>query len=146
MDRDALELSLANELEEIAVAAAEIESFCEARGLAPAVAYAVNLSVDELLTNTISYGYDDDARHLIEVAVRMEGDALVVEIADDGAPFDPSDAPEPDTEASLEDRPIGGLGVFLVRRMMDEVAYRRDAGRNVVTLTKRIAGGAAAQA
>lgn len=140
MDRDALELSLANELEEIAVAAAEIESFCEARGLPPSVAYAVNLSVDELLTNTISYGYDDDARHLIAVAVRMEEDALVVEISDDGAPFDPSDAPEPDTEASLEDRPIGGLGVFLVRQMMDDVAYRREAGRNVVTLTKRIAG------
>ena len=100
------------------------------------MAFALNLSLDELLTNTISYGYDDGDSHRIDVAVRMEGSAIVVEISDDAKPFDPADAPQPDTGAMLEDRPIGGLGVHFVRKMMDGFRYSRSGGRNVVTLTK----------
>ena len=114
----------------------QIEEFCAARDLAPSVAFALNLSLDELLTNTISYGYDDGDSHRIDVAVRMEGSAIVVEISDDAKPFDPADAPRPDTGAAIEDRPIGGLGVHFVREMMDGFRYSRSGGRNIVTLTK----------
>ena len=136
LNREALKISLISDVREIAVAAAQIDEFCAARNLAPAIAYAVNLSVDELLTNTISYGYEDGDRHRIDITVRMDGSVMVVEITDDGMPFDPSGARKPDTEASLEDRPIGGLGVFLVHRMMDSFQYRRSRGHNIVTLTK----------
>ena len=119
--------------------AARIEEFCAARDLAPAVAFALNLSLDELLTNTISYGYDDGGSHRIDIAVRMEGSAIVVEISDDAKPFDPADAPRPDTGAALGDRPIGGLGVHFVREMMDGFRYSRSGGRNIVTLTKEAA-------
>ena len=132
-----LQFSVANDLREIAVAADRIDEFCSLNGIPPATAYAVNLSVDELLTNTISYGYEDSGEHRIDLMIRLDGDVLAVEISDDGIEFAPDSADDPDTHASIEDRPIGGLGIFLTRQMMDSFDYRRDEGRNVVTLTKK---------
>ena len=136
---DALKLSLINDLEQIVDAAARIDAFCARHGLAEEIAFEVNLAVDELVTNTISYGYDDDGEHRIELVLRLEDGALVIEIADDGRAFDPLQAPAPDIGASLQDRAIGGLGIYLVRETMDGVTYRRQDGRNVVTLTKQVA-------
>ena len=136
---DTLELSLVNDLKEIGAAAAKIDGFCEAREVSPQVAYAVNLSVDEILTNTIGYGYDDDSQHRIGLTLRVEGETLIVVIVDDGRPFDSSLTREPDVEATLEERSLGGLGLFLVQQMMDDVAYRRSDDRNVITLRKSTA-------
>ena len=141
---DSLELSLVNDLRDIAGAAGKIGAFCAEHGLAEEISLEVNLAVDELLTNTISYGYDDDGEHRIDLSLRLEGGTLIVEIADDGREFDPLQAPEPDLGASLEERAVGGLGIYLVRKTMDGVAYRRQGGRNVVALTKRTAPGEAA--
>ena len=138
-----LELSLANDLREIVTAAERIDEFCAAQEVAPQVAYAVNLAIDEILTNTISYGYDDDAPHRIALTLRLEGQTLVVVIVDDGKAFDSSLETEPDVETTLEERAVGGLGLFLVQQMMDSVAYRRGDGNNVVTLTKKTTGEAA---
>ena len=132
-----LQFSVGNDLREIAVAADRIDEFCSVHGIPPATAYAVNLSVDELLTNTISYGFEDSDEHRIDLVIRLDGDVLAVEISDDGVEFAPNSADDPDTSASIEDRPIGGLGIFLTRRMMDSFDYRRDEGRNIVTLTKK---------
>ena len=136
---DVLELSLANDLQAIAGIAARIDAFCEARNLSPQIAYAVNLSVDEILTNTIGYGYDDDGAHRIALTLRREEGTLVVVIVDDARAFDSSLATDPDTESPLEERALGGLGLFLVQQMMDGVDYRRQDGRNIVTLTKSTA-------
>ena len=136
---DTLELSLVNDLREIGAAAAKIDAFCEARGHSPQIAYAVTLSVDEILTNTISYGYDDDAEHRIDLTLRVEGETLVVVIVDDGRAFDSSLTQDPDVDATLEERALGGLGLFLVQQMMDDVAYRRSDDRNIITLTKSAA-------
>ena len=126
--------------------AEKIDDFCAARDVPPAVAYAVNLSLDELLTNTINYGCDDGARHRIDIAVRVDGGAMIVEITDDARPFDPSEAARPDTDMPVEDRPIGGLGIHFVREMMDGFRYCRSGERNVVTLTKNIEAGDAGDA
>ena len=134
-----LRFTVVNDLREIAVAADRIDEFCSVRGIPPATAYAANLSVDELLTNTISYGYEDIGEHRIDLMIRLDGDVLAIEISDDGIEFAPDGAKDPDTAASIEDRPIGGLGIFLARQMMDSFAYRRDEGRNIVTLTKKTA-------
>lgn len=136
-----LELSLANDLNELAGVAAGIDAFCESHRLESDIAFAVNLSIDELLTNTISYGYRDEETHRIELEVRIEGDELVVVIVDDSAAFDVSEETNPELDASLTDRAVGGLGLFLVHQMMDGVEYRRRDGRNVVTLTKHIVAG-----
>ncbi len=128
---------MANDLREIAAIADKIDEFCSMHGILPATAYAVNLSIDELLTNTISYGYDDSEERFIDLMVRLDGDVLAIEISDDGVEFEPDSAKDPDTGASIEDRPIGGLGIYLARQMMDGFDYRRDEGRNIVTLTKK---------
>lgn len=136
-----MKISLANDLEEIAVVGARIDEFCESHDVPPQVAYAVNVSVDELLNNTISYGYADDAPHTIELSLRRDADAVVVQIVDDGQEFEASGVPKPDTEAALEDRTVGGLGLFIVHQMMDTVEFRREDGRNVVTIAKKTEGG-----
>ena len=135
----ALELSLVNDLKEIGDAASRIDAFCEEHGLTPQIAYAVNLSIDEILTNTISYGYNDDDEHRIGLTLRVDGDDLVVVIVDDGRAFDSSLEREPDVEATLEERSLGGLGLFLVQQMMDDVAYQRRDDFNVITLRKTTA-------
>ena len=139
LDDPFIEISLANDLREIAAAAAKIDEFCESLTLEAQIAYAVNLAIDEILTNTISYGYDDDETHRIELILRLEGEILVVVIVDDSRAFDPSLATDPDVDASVEDRDLGGLGLFLVQQMMDGVAYQRIDDCNVVTLTKNTA-------
>lgn len=138
MNEASVEISLGNELREIAGVAAQIDRFCADHRLMPGLAYAVNLAIDEILTNTISYGYEDRERHRIEVIVNLEVDQLVVVIVDDSMPFDLGLAPERDLDLSIEDTALGGLGLYLVHQMMDSVDYRREAGCNIVTLVKGI--------
>ena len=123
------------ELERLHDAVAELG---EAGDWPPDLVYQVDLVLEELIVNTVNYGYDDDARHEIEVMLTSDEDAFTVEIIDDGQAFNPlNDAPEPDLDARIEDRPIGGLGVHLMRVMMDEVHYRRKKNKNHLTLIKR---------
>ena len=98
---------------------------------------SVAIALDELLNNTISYGYPPDEDREIELRVEISRARLFVVIRDDGIPFNPLNAPEPSTALSLEDRELGGLGLHLVRKMMDDVAYQRLPDKNVVTLVKR---------
>ena len=139
-DGYSLEISLVNDLREIAGVAAKIDAFCADRDLPAQIAYAVNLAIDEVLTNTISYGYDDDDPHRIELIVRWEHNQLIVVTVDDARAFDPSRVQELDLASPLEDRALGGLGLFLVQQMMDHVEYQRRDGCNVVTLTKSTEG------
>ncbi|TAN70237.1 MAG: ATP-binding protein, partial [Magnetospirillum sp.] len=87
----------------------------------------------------ISYGYDDDAPHDIVVDFGYDGRELVTSIVDDAKEYDPFvQAPEPDLDLDVDDRPIGGLGVFLVKEFMDATEYRHEAGHNTTTLRKTI--------
>jgi anti-sigma regulatory factor (Ser/Thr protein kinase) len=133
-----LHLTVRTDLSEIGRIAAQVEAFCAERGLGDEVAQAVNLSLDELLTNTISYGYDDAAGHVIDVELATDGDRLTVVLRDDARAFDPTEAETPDLDADLDDRPLGGLGIHLVRSFMDDVSYSRSNGYNLLTLTKFI--------
>ena len=135
-DDATIEVALENDLRKIARVAARIDEFCSAHGVAPKTVYAVNLAIDELLTNTISYGYDDDEPHRIEVLVRLEGSTLVVAIVDDSAPFDPTEKHEPDADTPIDEWEADRLGLLLVNRTMDGVEYQRRSGCNIVTLTK----------
>ncbi|HYE48678.1 MAG TPA: ATP-binding protein [Azospirillaceae bacterium] len=133
-------VELARDLSEIHRLAEAVEGWCDAEGVPMDAAMQLNLALDELITNTISYGYDGapDKPH-IAVRLDREADWLTVVLEDDARPFDPLSRPPPDTEAALEDREIGGLGIHFVRSFMDEVAYRRDGDRNILTLRKKIA-------
>ena len=131
-------VDLRNDLSEIDRIQRLVEERAVDWALSPSSLNAINVSLDEILTNTISYGYDDDDEHLIAVRVALEADGLItIEVADDGKPFNPLAMPEPDTQAAIDDRAVGGLGIHLVLRLMDDVAYRRENDRNILTLKRR---------
>ena len=138
MEKDTLEISLVNDLREIASVAAQIDEFCAERTYAPQIGYAVNLSIEEILTNRISYGYEDEEQHRIEVIVRVEDSQLIVVIVDNSAPFDLSVTAETDGEESSEEGEelLAGLGLFLVNQVMDSVEYRRKNECNILIMTK----------
>ena len=98
----------------------------------------VNLIVDELISNIVSYAYQDDGEHDIEIELGLADNRLSMVITDDGVPFDPSAKDLPDTAAPLEARPLGGLGIHLVKKIADDLSYQRRAGKNVVTVVKRV--------
>ncbi|NBC31563.1 MAG: hypothetical protein GVY13_02690 [Alphaproteobacteria bacterium] len=140
---DRMQLALDADLGEIAMVAARVEAFCAVHDLGEAVVQAVTLALDELLTNTITYGFPEGTggggeAPWIEVALSLAGNVLTARIRDPGLAFDPAEAPAPDLDSDVDDRPIGGLGVHLVREMMDGLEYRRLDGVNEVTLTKRV--------
>ncbi|HEX3026476.1 MAG TPA: ATP-binding protein [Clostridia bacterium] len=97
------------------------------------------MSLDEILTNTVGYGFKDSEEHEIIVKFVLYNKTLTIEIRDDGIPFNPLKQPEPDLSQNIEERPIGGLGIHLVRKMMDAVDYRREEGCNILTIKKHIA-------
>jgi sigma-B regulation protein RsbU (phosphoserine phosphatase) len=133
-----LSVTLSNRPDEIRRLAALLEGFGEANGLSPKLIFNLNLSFDELLTNIISYGYDDDAAHEIEVNVTLADDLLTATLEEEAKPFDPLSAPQPDLDATLEERPVGGLGIHIVKTLMDDVAYERRQGRNRLVMRKAI--------
>lgn len=110
-------------------------------GLDEHAAWQVQLAVDEAATNIIQHGYGPDTRGDIELSWRIEGAHLVVMLRDQGRSFDPSEIPPPDIESPLEERQAGGLGLFLMGKLMDDVRFEFDGQRgNLLTMTKRIAG------
>lgn len=133
-----LRLDLLNDLSEIGRMAEAVELFCEEAGLGPAETHALALSLDELATNALSYGYAPGAEGRITLTVEIAGGCVTALLVDDGRPFDPTAAEAPDLDAELDDRPIGGLGLHLAAAMMDEIRYERAEGRNRTTLVKRL--------
>lgn len=134
-----LNLRVAADAEGLGRAQGEVEAFGEEQEWPPALAYQVNLVIEEVGVNVVSYAYADDAEtHSFAISVASEPDAVTIEVVDGGRPFDPlKDAPLPDLESDVDERPIGGLGVHFVREMMDEVRYRREDGKNCLTMVKR---------
>jgi serine/threonine-protein kinase RsbW len=137
--QDELVIELHSELSEIARLAGQVEAFGARNNVPEAAIGHVNLALDELITNTISYGVVDQRSHRIRVTLRLDHGRLVVELLDDGRPFAPFGGDDPDVTRSLEDRAIGGLGIYFVRKLMDHVDYQHVNGQNRVTLIKNTA-------
>ncbi len=139
-----MRLAVDNELLEIGRLCAACTAFMEQSGFTPAGIYAANLVLEEMATNIVKYGYDDLARHKIQAVLRVDGDLATIVLEDDGHAFNPLAAPPPDIGQPLAKRPIGGLGIHLARRMADSMQYRRDNGRNILTIKVRSAPAPAA--
>ena len=136
---DVVEIRLANDLAALAALAERVESFGAAQRLRERVVNALNVVVDEAVSNAINHGYAAGARGEIAVRLRRAPDGVLLEVEDDGKPFDPLQVPPLDLTLPLERRPIGGLGIHLIRNLMDEVTYARRDGRNVLKMVKRFA-------
>lgn len=121
----------------IAAAAEGLSRFQADHGLAGQAAWPVQVVLDEILSNVVRHGGGRGREPLIEVTFAIAADALQVTIVDDGPEFDPLQLPEPDLTSPLGERRPGGLGVHLVKRLMDRVEYARRDGRNHLVITHR---------
>lgn len=118
--------------------AGALDEFCLQERVPADVAWQLRVAVDEIVSNIVTHASSiTGAPPAIDVDFRREGNAMEIAIADDGPAFDPFGRPDPDVSAPLEAREPGGLGIFLVKSLMDEVRYVRTT-QNVVTLLKRI--------
>ena len=100
--------------------------------------YSLQLAADEAASNIIEHAYEGISNAKIDITCNMQGDTLVITMRDTGRPFDPSKVKQPNLKADLSDRQIGGLGVYLMRKLMDEVSYLSNSKTgNVLTMTKR---------
>ena len=120
--------------------AAALDAFCEAEHLPEDTAWRLRVALDEIVANIVSHGAAGANPGAIDVWFRREGDMVEVRIADDGVPFDPLVRPTPNLTAPLEDRGPGGLGIVLVKALMDEVRYERTT-RNILSLRRKIDAG-----
>ena len=132
-----LEITLNNTLSELHRVHEALTKFAARHTLSPKVVYDLNLSLEEIITNVIAYGYTDDREHEIRVRLRARDGEVCVEVEDDGRPFDPLAQPEPDITKSIDQRTVGGLGIYLVRKLMDRVEYKRQGDKNLLIMKRK---------
>jgi serine/threonine-protein kinase RsbW len=138
MHEGSISIHVAADVREIERLNKLVRQFGELHEVPSRTLYAVNLALDELVTNVILYGFDSPEGREVTVKIATAGGELVASVTDDGRPFNPLELKAPDLDAPLERRDLGGLGVHLVRSLMDAVNYSRDEDRNVLTVRKRI--------
>jgi anti-sigma regulatory factor (Ser/Thr protein kinase) len=137
--RPGFRMSVAADPDGVGKVNAAFTDFAQKYDLPEGVRRSFNVALDELLANLLSHGMAGIDAGALTFEVEPDQERLTVTLVDDGPPFDPFSEATPDTGLSVEDRPIGGLGIHLVRKLMDEVSYERRDGRNVVTLVKELA-------
>ena len=133
-----LKLEFKNTLPDLSKALDTALNWLTPFNLPPDASYLTILAMEELATNTINFGYTNNEEHLIGVELNIESDRLVVQYVDDGVYFNPLDVQEPDTSLPVEERPTGGLGILLLRKIADTMTYVRDHEKNLVTIHKSI--------
>lgn len=135
------ELTLHNDVKQIELLTKFIEVLCEELGLDAMLTFNLNLVLEEAVTNVIMYAYPQDEDHTMTLKTWTEqsDNIIVFELKDQGRPFNPiEEAPEVDTTLSADERQIGGLGIFLINKIMDDVTYRYEEGSNILTMKKNI--------
>ena len=115
-----------------------LREFWSAADLPPAETLTFELALEEIFMNVVMHGSPAGPVARVEVSLALRDGCLTLMIEDDGPSFDPRSLAAPDVTASLEERRVGGLGVYLVRQMMDAVSYQRLGGRNQLSMTKRV--------
>jgi anti-sigma regulatory factor (Ser/Thr protein kinase) len=130
-------VELKNNLTEIGRMSETIDEFCTSNKLPPDTGFALNLSLEEVLTNIIKYAYDDNDEHIIIVRLYINRGQVYIEVEDDGKPFNPLEVETPDIHKPIEERPIGGLGIHLVKNHMDFLDYKRNGDRNLLIMAKK---------
>ena len=129
---------LANDIAEISRLNMFVEEIGEEFSLAPDVTFNLNLVLEEAVVNIINYAYPKEEHQTIYLSARLRNGSIVLVLTDTGKEFDPTMVPEADITLSADERQIGGLGIFLIRQIMNEVKYERIEGKNVLTLEKKL--------
>jgi serine/threonine-protein kinase RsbW len=134
--QDVRELMLPNNTAALPQLVDAVTAFCSAHQLDDRMCHDLNLALEEAVSNVMLYAYDDDLPHTVLVRLAIEAGCVRATIEDDGAAFNPLEAPTPDLDVPIEERQIGGLGIFFVQELMDKVTYARRNDRNVLELVK----------
>ncbi|MEC4673037.1 MAG: ATP-binding protein [Nitrospirota bacterium] len=127
-----------NHLSELEHLYQALVQFGQRHDISSTVMDEMNLALEEIFTNIISYAFSNEAEHTIILRLSIDDDQLLAEVEDDGKPFNPLNAQDPDIGLSLEDRPIGGLGILLAKNMVNHIDYTHCDGKNLVRLRKFI--------
>ena len=127
-----------NDISEVDRVHRSVSQFCREHGLSSEIEGDLGLALEEILVNIIRHGYPEGGEHEIEVRLSQQQDWVTATVEDDGMPFNPLEAPEPDLYGPLETRPIGGLGIHLVRNITDGLEYHRSEGRNRLVMRKHV--------
>jgi anti-sigma regulatory factor (Ser/Thr protein kinase) len=133
-----LSIRLKNHFNELSRLKDALHMYCEFRELPSNIVFALTLSLDEVVTNVISYGYDDYDEHNIDVTLRSRQGVIEISVEDDGKPFNPLEFRTPEINCPIDERPIGGLGIYLVKTYMSELEYHRIGGKNRLIMRKNI--------
>jgi serine/threonine-protein kinase RsbW len=139
--RPGFRMTIRADRSEIAKVTAAFAEFADAHALSASVRRSIHVALDEMLSNTLMHGFAGREGGEVTVETVLDTDRVCVTLTDDGRPFDPFAMAAPDTTLTTQARRIGGLGIHLVRHMMDEVTYHRRADRNVLVLAKRLTPG-----
>lgn len=130
-------ITLTNDIQQVPQLAEFVDMVCEEVGMDMAVAIQMNLAMEEAVVNVMTYAYPAGTIGNVNIEAQANDERLKFTIIDSGIPFDPTTKDEVDTTLSAEERPIGGLGIHLVRQLMDSINYERIDGKNVLTLRKK---------
>ncbi len=131
-------VTLTNDLAELEKLAETVENFCDTHEIPPALCFQINLVLDELITNTISYSYDEGVSGTITIQLSINSDLVTILLVDNGRQYNPLDAPPPDLDTEIDEREVGGLGVHFVREYMDTIDYEYAENKNQLILTKQV--------
>jgi anti-sigma regulatory factor (Ser/Thr protein kinase) len=134
-----VEFELNNNISELAKLHAHLDALRHQSGQSQRNCLELNLVLEEIVTNIINHGFKDDAQHRIQVSITLDGNILTVRTIDDGRPFNPINAQRPKLNGKVEKRPVGGLGLVLIRRYSDDISYERRGKQNVLTIRKKFA-------
>ena len=136
-DLKSYRLTLKNEIEELTKLPEFVDTVCEEAGADMALVASINLAIEEAATNVVLYAYEG-REGLVDIDASFTSQYIKFVISDSGIPFDPTQKQDADITLSVEERPIGGLGIHLVRQIMDSVNYERKDGYNILTLIKNL--------
>lgn len=131
-------LILKNEISEISKLATFIDEVGEEMNLSPELIFNLNLVLEEAVSNVILYAYPKEEHQEISLSAQKKGNSIILILTDSGMEFDPTLIPDADITLSAEERQIGGLGIFLIRQIMNKVEYQRINGQNVLRLEKNL--------
>ena len=132
------EIVINNQIEELDRLAVFVEGVAEELGLDPELTMNINLALEEVVSNVILYAYPREMGEKITIMAQSDSHNLMFTSTDKGKEFDPTQVEEADITLSAEDREIGGLGIYIVKNIMNEVTYQRLDGKNILTLKKTI--------
>jgi len=127
-----------NRVEELTALGEEIKELAEKWDLPPALAMNINLAIEEALTNIIFYAFPDNGKHEIKLSISFSNNMLTIKITDHGISFNPLSQQQPELTLPADERTVGGLGIFLISQLMDQMHYTREKNQNILTLNKSI--------